>query len=98
MRESPPRWSARRARPPRAAAPPPPPPSQSAGGPDLLLEGRALLIREGYPGGAPVLRQAVSAFRRADVSAEEELRWLWLASHVAGIVWDYDSWDVLSDR
>src|SRR5580700_6064244 len=75
-----------------------PPPSQPAGGPDLLLEGLALMICEGYPAGAPVLRQAVSAFRRADVSAEEELRWLWLASHVAGIVWDYDSWDVLSDR
>jgi DNA-binding CsgD family transcriptional regulator len=75
-----------------------PPPSQPAGGPDLLLEGLALMICEGYPAGAPVLRQAVSAFRRADVSAEEGLRWLWLASHVAGMVWDYDSWDVLSDR
>jgi DNA-binding CsgD family transcriptional regulator len=77
------------------AAPPPPGP---AGGPDLLLEGLALLIGEGYPAGAPVLRQAVSAFRGTDVSAEEELRWLWLACRAAQIVWDYDSWDVLSDR
>jgi len=74
------------------------PPPGPARGPDLLLDGLALLICEGYPAGAPVLRQAVSAFRGPDVSAEEELRWLWLASYAAGIVWDYDSWDALSDR
>ena len=45
-----------------------------------------------------MLRQAVSAFRGTDVSREEELRWLWLACRAAQIVWDYDSWDVLSDR
>jgi ATP/maltotriose-dependent transcriptional regulator MalT len=77
------------------AAPTPPGPAR---GPDLLLDGLALLICEGYPAGAPVLHQAVSAFRGPDVSAEEELRWLWLACHVAGMVWDHASWDVLSDR
>jgi DNA-binding CsgD family transcriptional regulator len=56
------------------------------------------VICEGYPAGAPVLRQAVSAFRGTDVSAEEELRWLWLACRAALIVWDYASFDVLSDR
>ena len=76
-----------------ALAPPGP-----ARGPDLLLDGLALLICEGYPAGAPVLRRAVSSFRGTDVSAEEGLRWLWLASYAAGIVWDYASWDVLSDR
>jgi DNA-binding CsgD family transcriptional regulator len=75
-----------------------PPPPGSARGPDLLLDGLALLVTEGYPAGAPVLRQAVSAFRGTDVSREEGLRWLWLASYAAAIVWDYDSWDVLSDR
>ena len=73
-------------------APPPPGPAR---GPDLLLDGLALLICEGYPAGAPVLRQAVSAFRGTDVSREEGLRWLWLACRAALIVWDYDSWDVL---
>jgi DNA-binding CsgD family transcriptional regulator len=76
-------------------APPPPGPTR---GPDLLLDGLALLICEGYSAGAPVLRQAVSAFRGTDVSREEELRWLWLACHAAGLVWDHASWDVLSDR
>jgi hypothetical protein len=45
-----------------------------------------------------VLRQAVSAFRGTDISREEELRWLWLACRAALIMWDYDSFDVLSDR
>jgi DNA-binding CsgD family transcriptional regulator len=77
------------------AAPPPPRPAR---GPDLLLDGLALLVTEGYPAGAPVLRRAVSAFRGTDVSREEKLRRLWLVCHVASIVWDYASWDVLSDR
>ena len=76
-------------------APPPPGPAR---GPDLLLDGLALLICEGFPAGVPVLRRAVSVFRGTDVSREEELRWLWLACRAAHIVWDYDSWDVLSDR
>ena len=77
------------------AAPPPPGPAR---GPDLLLDGLALLTCEGYPAGAPVLRRAVSAFLGPDVCREEELRWLWLASRAAWMVWDYASWDVLSDR
>ena len=76
-------------------APPPPGPTR---GPDLLLDGISLVICEGYPAGAPVLRQAVSAFRGTDVSREEGLRWLWLACRAALIVWDYASFDVLSDR
>ncbi|HJY56585.1 MAG TPA: LuxR family transcriptional regulator [Streptosporangiaceae bacterium] len=78
----------------RAAPPPAGPPR----GPDLLLDGLALLVTGGYPAGAPVLRRAVSTFRGTDVSAAEGLRWLWLASHVAGMVWDYESWDALSSR
>ena len=74
------------------------PPPQPACGPDLLLDGLALLVTEGYPAGAPVLRRAVSAFRGTDLSTEEGLRWLWLACRAALIVWDYDSWDVLSGR
>jgi DNA-binding CsgD family transcriptional regulator len=66
--------------------------------PDLLLDGMARLICEGYPAGAPALRQAVSAFRGTDVSREEALRLLWLVCRCAQALWDYDSWDVLSDR
>jgi DNA-binding CsgD family transcriptional regulator len=77
------------------AAPPPPGPPRA---PDLLLDGLALLICEGFPAGAPVLRQAVSAFRSADLSSEEGLRWLWLACRAAQTVGDHASWDVLSAR
>ena len=76
-------------------APPPPGPAR---GPDLLLDGLSLVICEGYPAGGPVLRQAVSVFRGTDISREEELGWLWLACRAALIMWDYDSFDVLSDR
>jgi len=76
-------------------APPSPGPTRP---PDLLLDGISLVICEGYPAGAPVLRRAVSAFRGTDVSREEGLRWLWLACRAALIVWDDASWDVLSDR
>jgi DNA-binding CsgD family transcriptional regulator len=77
------------------AAPRPP---GSARASDLLLDGLALVACEGYPAGAPVLRQAVSAFRGTDISREEGLRRLWLASRAAWMVWDYASWDALSDR
>jgi len=76
------------------AAPPPGPPRPA----DLLLDGIAVLITEGYPAGAPMLTRALSAFRAGDISPEEGLRWLWQACHAAGLVWDFDSWQVLSDR
>jgi DNA-binding CsgD family transcriptional regulator len=77
------------------AAPPPPRPARA---PDLLLDGLALLATDGYPAGTPVLKQAVSAFRSDEVSREEGLRWLWQACYAAELIWDYGSWDVLSDR
>ena len=73
-------------------------PSQPRRAPDLLLDGLALLIAEGHVAGAPMLRQAVSAFRHEEIVPEEGLRWLWVACHAAGLLWDYDSWDTLSAR
>ncbi len=66
--------------------------------PDLLLDGLALVITEGYPAGAPLLRRAVHALIRGEASADEKLRWLWPAWCAAGLLWDYASWDVLSAR
>src|SRR5215475_12564136 len=77
------------------AAPPSPGPATA---PDLLLDGLATLITEGFGAGVPLLKQAVAAFCGPDVSTEERLRWQWLAGHAAGLVWDYDGWDVLSAR
>ena len=57
---------------------------------DVLLDGLALVFTDGRAAAAPVLRRAVTAFASADVSAAEVLRWGWLASRAANLVWDYD--------
>ena len=49
----------------------------------LLLDGLALLTREGYVAGAPALKLALRAFRDEPLSEEDELRWLWLACRIA---------------
>jgi DNA-binding CsgD family transcriptional regulator len=75
-----------------------PPLSQPPRAPELLLEGFTLLVTEGHRAGAPVLKHALSAFRGDEVSAAEGLRWLWVACTAAGLIWDFDAWDVLSGR
>jgi DNA-binding CsgD family transcriptional regulator len=75
-----------------------PRPPESPRASDLLLDGLALLITDGYASGTPVLQQALSAFGGEAVGTEERLRWSWLAGRAAGFIWDYDSWDVLTAR
>lgn len=65
---------------------------------DLLLDGLTLLIVEGRDAAVPVLRRAVSAFITAELAPEEELYWLWLAGHGAGLLWDDEAWRVLATR
>jgi DNA-binding CsgD family transcriptional regulator len=77
------------------AAPPPP---EAPRAPDLLLDGLAVLITEGHAAGTPMLERALGAFRSQSISREEELRWLWLACHVAIELWDDETWHVLSTR
>jgi len=75
------------------------PPLPEAPGPsDLLLQGLAVQFTEGYPTGAPLLKQALSAFRREAVLPPDEARWLWFASWVALFMWDDATWAVLSTR
>jgi DNA-binding CsgD family transcriptional regulator len=81
-----------------AAALAAPSPRSPARAPGLLLDGMAMLVSEGYQAGIPLLKQAVRAFRGADVTTEDELHWLWLACHAAGLVWDYEGMDLLSAR
>jgi DNA-binding CsgD family transcriptional regulator len=78
----------------RAAPPASRPPRAS----DLLLDGLALLITEGYAAGTPTLKRAVNAFRGEDIPQGEGRRWLWLAAHVAAFLWDNEALDVLSAR
>src|SRR5215469_578572 len=73
-------------------APPPPPPPRPA---DLLVDGMAVLVTEGYPAGAPALKRALNAYSSGAVFPEEGM---WQACHSAGLLWDYDSWQALADR
>ena len=58
---------------------------------DLLLEGFALAFTDGRAAAAPVLRRAATSFAGSDVSTEEVLRWGWLATAAAVMVWDYQT-------
>ena len=78
----------------RAVLPAPDPPRAT----DLFLDGLTTVIIQGHAAGAPILKRAVSAFRRDAVSRETGLRWLWLACRAAASLWDDEAWDVLSDR
>jgi DNA-binding CsgD family transcriptional regulator len=73
------------------------PPASRPSAPELMLDGLALLVTEGPAAGAPVLKQAVTAFRCADVSDGDVLRW-WQACPVGALVWDLESVDDLSAR
>ncbi len=72
--------------------------SQQPSGPDLLLDGLALLNTDGYTAAAPTLKRALSAFSSEPSSRYEAARWLSLASTAAIRLWDDESWDVLSTR
>ena len=78
----------------RALPPPPDPPPLA----DLLLGGLAQLVTDSRAAAAPALRQIVSAFTSADVSAEESRRWGWLAQSAAIVLWDEDAWHAIAVR
>jgi DNA-binding CsgD family transcriptional regulator len=81
----------------RAALAGPPMPA-NAGPSDLLLQGLAVRFTDGYTAGAPLLKEALSAFQSEAVLPPEEARWLWFASSVALDLWDDASWTALSTR
>lgn len=78
-----------------AAAAPQPPRGHRA--PDVLLDGLAVNFVEGYAAAVPGLRDALTAFG-AGMSADEELRWMWLINLAALHLWDDARWDALSVR
>jgi DNA-binding CsgD family transcriptional regulator len=77
------------------AGPPPPDPPRP---PDLLLQGLAVRFTRGYAAAAPVLKEALSAFRHETLLRPHEARWLWLAGFVASDLWDDETWTLLSSR
>jgi DNA-binding CsgD family transcriptional regulator/tetratricopeptide (TPR) repeat protein len=65
---------------------------------ELLLDGLALLVTDGWTSGTAVLKEAIKAFRADGGGVDEQLRWSWVAGGAAGVIWDYENWDVLTAR
>jgi DNA-binding CsgD family transcriptional regulator len=65
---------------------------------DLLLDGLAVLITDGYEAGTPLVQRALSAFRSDSASTEEGIRWLFLAVRSAHDLWDDVAWHALCVR
>jgi DNA-binding CsgD family transcriptional regulator/tetratricopeptide (TPR) repeat protein len=72
--------------------------SQPPRAPDLLLDGLAMLLTQGYPVGTPMLKLALSAFHSESISREEEIRWLQFACRTAVDLWDDEAWEALAIR
>jgi DNA-binding CsgD family transcriptional regulator len=79
----------------RAAPAPVGPPRAS----DLMLDALATWFTEGSAAGAPLVRRALSAFGSDEIASEDALRWLALASRIAGDApWDFEAWEALVSR
>jgi len=71
---------------------------------DLVLDGVAMRLTDGYASGVRPLRQALEAFReQARGGADDSMRWLWLAcpvapEPVAPELWDDEAWHELATR
>ncbi|MFG1905725.1 ATP-binding protein [Kribbella sp. NPDC048928] len=64
------------------------------GGPrtsDVLLDGLAMVVVEGRRDAVPLLQQAATTFGGPDISAEEALRWGWLATAAAATAWNFEA-------
>ena len=69
---------------------------------DLLLEGIATLVADGYVAGAPAVRRAIGILRggkeSGGESSGEQLRLLFVAGRGAISTWDDESWRELTTR
>ena len=75
-----------------------PPATEPASPSDRLLDGFALLLTAGRSAATPVLQQAAVGFAGDRATVEEVLRWGWLATIAAVIVWDYESCVAVASR
>jgi DNA-binding CsgD family transcriptional regulator len=75
-----------------------PPPGEALSPYDLFLDGIATVVTDGRAAGAPSLRRAVAMFLDGQVSDSDWVQWGHLATVAAVMLWDWDSWAVLSTR
>jgi hypothetical protein len=69
------------------SAPPAPSPPNPR---DLLLDGEALMITDGFTAAVPLLREASAAFRSDEMSPDEAVRWGGYPCAAATMLWDGD--------
>ena len=65
---------------------------------DLLVDGLATRVTEGYAAAVAPLREALEAFGRAADADTADNRWLWLACRIAADLWDHATWEALATR
>jgi DNA-binding CsgD family transcriptional regulator/tetratricopeptide (TPR) repeat protein len=65
---------------------------------DVLIQGVAALQVDGLAVAVPLLRRAVQEFDSDELSLEEGVRFLWLATMGAIFLWDLEAWKRLVDR
>jgi DNA-binding CsgD family transcriptional regulator len=75
-----------------------PPAAEPARPSDLLLDGLARLLTDGRQAATPFLQRASTGFADEDAAVEEVLRWGWLATVGAVVVWDYQSCVTIASR
>jgi len=75
-----------------------PPAAEPARPSDLLLDGFARLLTDGRQSATPFLQRASTGFADEDAAVEEVLRWGWLATVGAVVVWDYESCVTIASR
>jgi DNA-binding CsgD family transcriptional regulator len=77
------------------ARPPSPGPERPS---DQLLRGFSLAFTEGRSAAAPVLERAATGFAGESAAVEEVLRWGWLATAAAVMVWDFETCVAVATR
>jgi DNA-binding CsgD family transcriptional regulator len=74
------------------------PPPQLPRVPDRLLDVLAVRVTDGCSASAPLTERVLDAFCDEEISVQEALRWLFLASVIAADMWDDERWYLLVSR
>jgi DNA-binding CsgD family transcriptional regulator len=73
-----------------------PPPAGDPRPVDVLLNGLTLLITEGSAAATPTLQRTATAL--ADMTADDVLRWGWMATAASAAVWDFEGMRAITAR
>jgi DNA-binding CsgD family transcriptional regulator len=68
------------------------------GGLELLLDGLATSLRDGYEASVPILRESERESDIGSMPVSEQLRWKWLAAVASNHLWEDARWEAISER